>query len=427
MTIVPALLLSLGSLAVVAQAPAPASQADQRLRVFIDCQQCAFDNIRQDIAYVNYMRDRTDADVHVLITTEFTATGGRAYSFKFIGLGPFEDLTQTLTYASSGSDTEDEQRRGVTRTLSLGLAPYLARTPDAPSFSLRFASPAVGAARLTQTQHDPWNFWIFRVGSSIELNGEERQSSNRIRANLSANRTTEEWKFSVSGNGDFNYSEFTLSDGRIVESRNENWNVSGSVIKSLGPEHWALLARSEVSSNTQSNEALEVRQAGGVEWDFFPYAESTRRSFVVQSSVGVSRTRYFAQTLFGKTTETLTDTRLAAILALRQPWGTWRASAAYQVYLHDKSKSNLDFFGDADVRLFRGFNLNLEGSYARVRNQLYLPAGGATDEEVLLRLRRLETGYRYRLMVGFNYQFGSIFNNVVNPRWSAQTGRGFGG
>ncbi|MCR4373589.1 MAG: hypothetical protein NUW22_01920, partial [Acidobacteria bacterium] len=121
------------------------------------------------------------------------------------------------------------------------------------------------------------------------------------------------------------------------------------------------------------------------------------------------------------------DHRLAAILALRQPWGTMRTSAAYSAYLHDTRLYNIDLFADADIRLFRGFGLNVEGSYARVRNQLYLAAGGATDEEVLLQLRRLGTGYRYRMQVGFTFQFGSIFNNVVNPRWSATTGRGFGG
>ncbi|MSO49313.1 MAG: hypothetical protein EXQ49_05330 [Acidobacteria bacterium] len=193
--------------------------------------------------------------------------------------------------------------------------------------------------------------------------------------------------------------------------------------KSIGPEHWAALMRTEVRSSTQSNERVLARQAVSVEWDRYPYSESTRRLFVVQYSMGFSRAQYYQTTLFGKTEETLGDHRLATILALRQPWGTWRASAAYSAYLHDASKYNIDLFADADARLFRGFALNVEGSFTRVRNQIYLAAGTATDEEVLLRLRRVETGYRYRMIVGFSFQFGSIFNNVVNPRWSATTGR----
>jgi hypothetical protein len=410
----------------VAAMAGPAHAQEYTLRVFLDCAQCDFNNLRQDVTYVNYVRDKTDADVHVLISTQNTASGGREFAMDFIGQSTYADLQQRLTYISNGSDTEDERRRGVSRTFALGLAPFLVRTPEGNRFSLQYQRPAGPATAPTvKPANDPWNAWIFRLGASTELNGEERQNSNRIRSNLSANRTTERWKFSVSGNGDFNRSEFTLSDGREVRSSSDSWNVGGSVIKSIGASHWAGLVRTEVRSSTQSNEKLEARGAMGIEWDYFPYADSTRRSMVLQYSTGVSRITYYKRTLFGKDEETLFDHRLAAILALRQPWGTWRASAAYLAFLHDHKLYNLDFFGDADVRLFRGFSLNLEGSYSRVRDQVYLPAGSATDEEVLLRLRRLETGYRYRMLVGFSFQFGSIYNNVVNPRWSATTGRGF--
>ena len=406
--------------------PSPTRDPPQSaaLRVFFDCpNQCDFNNIRQDVTFINYVRDRTDADVHVLVTSQNTASGGREYTFEYIGLERFAGLSQRLTYASSGSDTEDERRRGVSRTFSLGLTPYLLRTSSADQFSLRYAAPA-GAGASAQTEDDPWNFWIFRLGASTELNGEERQNSRRIRVNASANRTTERWKFSVSSNGDFNDSDFTLSDGRKVESSTESWDVTGSVTKSLGTDHWGALFRVQTRSSTQTNERHDTRASAGLEYDLFPYAESTRRSMVVQYSLGVARVSYFELTLFDKLAETLTDHRLAAILALRQPWGTSRMSAVYSAYLDDPSRYNIDLFADLDVRLFRGFGLNVEGSYSRVRNQLYLPAGAATDEEILLRLRRLGTGYRYRVLVGFNYQFGSIYNNVVNPRWTSNPGRG---
>lgn len=401
------------------------ASAQSSLKVFVDCSQCDFNNLRQDITYVSYVNAQQDADVHVLISTQNTASGGREYTYDFIGQGTFVDLRQKLAFTSSGSDTEDERRRGVSRTFALGLTPFLLRTSEGSRFSLQYSRPAGQATASATPGADPWDSWIFRLGSSLELNGESRQNSKRLRGNFSGNRTTPAWKFSFNGNLDFNNSEFTLSDGRVVKSESDSWNLGSSAVKSIGAEHWAALARFEVRSSTQTNEKLDMRQAVGLEWDYFPYSDSTRRSMVLQYSAGISRLEYNETTLLGKDEETLFDHRLAAILALRQQWGSWRASAAYSAFLHDTSKHNLDFFVDADVRLFRGFSLNIEGSYARVRDQLYLPAGGATDEEVLLRLRRLETGYRYRTLVGFSYQFGSIFNNVVNPRWSAMTGRGF--
>jgi hypothetical protein len=68
------------------------------------------------------------------------------------------------------------------------------------------------------------------------------------------------------------------------------------------------------------------------------------------------------------------------------------------------------------VRLVRGLSLDLFANYERVRDQIYIPAGDATDEEVLLQRRALETGYRYGTSIGLRYTFGSIYNNIVNPR-----------
>ena len=86
-------------------------------------------------------------------------------------------------------------------------------------------------------------------------------------------------------------------------------------------------------------------------------------------------------------------------------------------YLHDTSKSNLDVNGNINIRLFRGFSVRLTADYAWIRDQLYLSAAGATTEEVLLQQRQLATSYRYFYSFGIEYRFGSIFNNVVNPRF----------
>lgn len=52
-----------------------------------------------------------------------------------------------------------------------------------------------------------------------------------------------------------------------------------------------------------------------------------------------------------------------------------------------------------------------------MKDQINLPAAGLSPEEVLLRRRQLGTEFEYRVNMGFNYTFGSIFNNIVNPRF----------
>ena len=62
------------------------------------------------------------------------------------------------------------------------------------------------------------------------------------------------------------------------------------------------------------------------------------------------------------------------------------------------------------------------GEFSRTRDQIYLPRGEASTEEILLRQRQLLTGYQYFFNFGISYSFGSIFNNIVNPRFGGGGG-----
>ena len=80
------------------QAP---STAPQLLRVFLDCQyECDTEYLRQNVQFVDYVRDRTVADVHVLVTTQGTGGGGSAWTLKFIGLGRFDKVDRTRPLCS---------------------------------------------------------------------------------------------------------------------------------------------------------------------------------------------------------------------------------------------------------------------------------------------------------------------------------------
>ena len=105
-----------------------------------------------------------------------------------------------------------------------------------------------------------------------------------------------------------------------------------------------------------------------------------------------------------------------------QQWGSLQASVSGSNYLNDWSKNRLSLSGGANIRLVRGLSFGFFGSYSRVRDQLSRQKQGATDEEVLLRLKQLKTSYFYSAFMGLEYTFGSKFNNVVNPRFSSSGG-----
>ena len=60
-----------------------------------------------------------------------------------------------------------------------------------------------------------------------------------------------------------------------------------------------------------------------------------------------------------------------------------------------------------------------------IRDQLSLPMKDATEEEILLNIRQLATQYYYFASIGLRYTFGSIYSNVVNPRFNQRRGGRF--
>jgi hypothetical protein len=358
------------------------------------------------------------ADVQVLVTTQGTGGGGTAWTLAFIGLNRFQGQDRTLTFSTPQTATSDERRREFARVFKLGLTGYAATTSVAPRLDVTFTKPEAEAQ--TTPARDPWNFWVFRINGGGNMNGEQRQKSRSFRVSFSASRTTEQWKINISGNREIDRSDFEVEDETIV-SRRHSWGVNGLVVKSLG-EHWSLGFQTRASHSSFSNTDNSFYGAPGIEFDIFPYAESSRRSLTLQYNLGATFYDYREITIYDKESETVPSHRAAASLGLRQPWGSVSAEATFTQHLNNRKRYSAGVFGSTDIRLFKGFSFNVFGSYNRIRDQISLPKSGISTEEVLLRIRQLETGYSYFVSIGVSYSFGSIFNSVVNPRFGGGGG-----
>jgi len=154
-----------------------------------------------------------------------------------------------------------------------------------------------------------------------------------------------------------------------------------------------------------------------VEFNVFPYSSYTRRQLRLMYGAGVESNRYYETTLFGEDEETLPRHEVSLAYEQREPWGSLQARTEWSQYLHDLSKARLELEGELSLRVARGLSVAANVSASRIRDQIALPARGATDEEILLRIRRLQTGYEYNVGLSLTYTFGSIFSSVVNPRF----------
>ncbi|HUQ48211.1 MAG TPA: hypothetical protein VM053_08220 [Gemmatimonadaceae bacterium] len=415
--------LSLSASTAIAQNVAATSGP---LRVFLDCnaQGCDFDYFRTEIPYVDYVRDRTAASVHVLLSTQATGGGGREYTFNFIGLRDLAGVSDTLRYVSAQGSTSDDLRKGILRTLKLGLVRYLARTPAAERLQVSYAEAPAGSQAKAVPTHDPWNYWVFRTRANGNFNGESSQRFANLSGSFSADRLTKEWKFNNSVRVSYSESKFTFSDGTGFSSYSRSNGLSHLAVKSLS-DHWSVGERMSTSSSTYQNMRRSFRFAPAVEYNIFPYSQSTRKQLTIQYSAGINSFHYRDTTIFEKIHEVRPDEALSASISMTQPWGSMSGSIQGSNYLDDFTKRRLELFNSMNARLFKGFSFNLFGSLSLVRDQISIAKGGASEQEILLQRRQLATSYSYFVGIGLTYTFGSIFNNVVNPRFEGASGSFF--
>jgi hypothetical protein len=173
----------------------------------------------------------------------------------------------------------------------------------------------------------------------------------------------------------------------------------------------------DLDASTYRNVSFSICSAPAVEFNLFPYSESTRRQFRLLYRLKYAYVRYIEETIYDRTREYLWSQVLMAALEFNEPWGTAEVSLEGSHYFHDFSKNRLNLRCDLSIRIIKGLRLNLYGGYSRIRDQLNLAKGDASLEEVLLQRRELETNYSLFFSVGLNYSFGSVFSNVVNPRF----------
>ena len=417
-TIGTAIILAFG---LARDAAAQAAASTDAVSVYLDCGFfCDTDYIRSEFTHVSWVRDRAVADVHLLVTSQGTAGGGTEYTLAFLGQRRFAGIGDTLKYVAPQSATPDNVRRGLTRAIKVGLVPFLARTSLAQRIDVTIA-PAV-AAEAVAPARDPWNGWVFNVGASSNMSGERTTQFNSINGSLSARRTTDAWKINFTARENYRESKFDF-DGTKSTFINRTYSFTQLVVRSLGPRLSAGL-RGAVGSSTFENKQLYWRVAPAIEFDVFPYSESTRRMLTAQYAAGVESFDYHEETIYFRTEETRPLHTLSIGLVQNQPWGNVNVGTEAGQYLNETNRNYVTVFGSTGLRLFKGFNFNVGGSFSAIKNQLYLPRRGATPEEILLQQRRLATNYSYFAFTGISYTFGSVFNPVVNPRFGRSEGGG---
>jgi len=365
----------------------------------------------KDLGFARPVPGPADAQVLVRIASR-PVEAGTEYLLSFVGQHDFLGVNDELrTSVEPGAGPEDSLKAAA-QTLKLGLVRYVARTPMSADLRIALLDKVSPTA-----VSDPWNFWVFSLSAYGMLSGVKTYNSQMYFGSLTAQRVTESLKFKLSAGFTIQKDKYDLPDYQYSSSLDSRY-LQGMIAKSLN-DHWSIGGGIEFSTSLFSNVRQGLELMPGIEYNVFPYSQSTKRQLRLLYRVGFRSFNYFEETIYDKTKEWLWGQSLTATLELVQPWGTISTSLEGFHYFHDPSKYRLELNSEISLRIVQGLDFNLYGGGSWIHNQLSLPKAGSTFEDVILQRKEQATTYNYFFMIGLSFSFGSVRSNVVNPRFSS--------
>lgn len=404
--------------ALYAQQNQTISRGPDTLNLYLDCDSCDENHIRSEISYINYVRDPQQGNIHLFITEQETGDGGEEYELSFIGRGRFSGINYSFKQLVGRNATNSEARDQITRFIEKGLLPFAIQTSISTRFSLDYNYN--GDSELTNgiPEEDSWNHWVFEVyAGSIELDLESNQKEFDSRWGFYADRVTGNWKIRVRPFFNYSYEEIQRDeDEDPIINRQHDHGLESYIIKSIN-QNWSVGLFGDYETENSRNLKHRFRISPGIEYSLYPYKLATRKSITFTYQIGYAFVNYYEKTIFNKLREHLLNHEFRASAEIKQPWGSISSGLVGSQYFHDFDKQSAEFFGDISVRLWEGLSLSFSASFETINDQLSLPIGDTSLEDVLLQRKELATDFELTGSIAISYTFGSDFANIVNTRF----------
>lgn len=390
-------------------------RVERAFAVYLDCPPCDYNFLRDELNFLNYVRDPEVADLHIFVTGVGT-TGGREFNISFIGRRAFSNFNYDLTYQASRNNSNDETRQGMVRAIKAGLMPFINQSPLANQFSVEFESNG-NAREVFISDHDPWDYWTFEAYlGNISIGLESNQTNFNSRWGIIIDRVTNEWKFTARPYFNYSFREIKREKEPNIRRTIKRHGYDTHALKSIN-EHWSVGVFGNYVTRNDRNLKHQYIITPAIEYSLLPYELATRRAITLTYYVGYSFTTYYERTIFGKMEEDLLNQRIQASINIRQPWGNLFGNMQYSHFLHDMDIRRYGISGGTSFRLSKGLSLNLNTNFQLIQDQITLPAGDSSLEDILLQQRQLATDFTFSGSIGVSYKFGSEYANVVNTRF----------
>ena len=382
----------------------------EKVKVFLSCR-CDDDFIKQNTLVFDYVRDRTLSDIEVFVFEISNAGGGRKYSFEYKGKNAFQNMDNEISTNIPSNLTFVEAREKLLKTYKLGMVYFLQNTNFQNQLEVIFYDDKNKPEELSL---DQWKNWVFEVSGSFNLENEKSIREEEYNLGLEVDRVTEMWRIR-SDFGMLRSVKFFSGDEESYNSERKRTFFSGSIVKSLS-NHFSTGVFGYYLSDTFRNYRSFFNFSPALEYNLFPYSEVLTREITLAYKIGYNFYEYFEKTIYGFLNQEMFNQSLTLNLRYREKWGSIYSYLVASQFLDQPDQNRLTLNNNINLRIVRGLSLRISGNFQLIRDQINLPQGEASIEDLLLRQRQISTNFQNRISLGLSYTFGSIFNNIVNTR-----------
>lgn len=381
--------------------------------LFIKCDRCDNNFLKNEINYVNHVREQGLADIQLFIYRNRNANNGNRYSLDFIGKNKFSEKELSLFLDTNPRLTQDEIRNALKRKIDIGLVYFLVKSDISNNINISYDS-TINNNDSYELSSDKWKNWVFQSAGEVNFENETSRKESNIRIELDADKVTDKIKLQFDIDFERSNNTYENQDNIYISKRNRKsfgvksvWSINNK---------WSAGFNAGASGDTYQNIDFRHYIMPAIEYSFYPYNEFVRREMVINYRIGYGYRNYIEETIYNKLEENVYLHQLAFETRFRQPWGEVYTNLRAKSFLQDQSKNSFRLDSWFSIRVFEGFAVRFGGEIELIRDQLSLPKGNASIEDLLLQQQEIATDFRSEFRVAIGYTFGSAFNNYLNSR-----------
>ena len=385
------------------------SQTD-KIKVFLSCN-CDDSYIKQNTLLLDYVRDRTLSDIEVFVFDISNASSGRNFTFEYKGKNDFQNKENKISTNITQNLTFNEAREVLLKTYKMGMVHFLQNTVFQNQVDVSFNDQMDVPQEMS---FDQWKNWVFEISGSFNFENEESINEEEYNVGFDIDRVTEMWRVRSYFRQRRAVKFFSGDEENFTSERNSTY-FSGSLVKSIS-DHFSTGIFGSYQKDTFRNYKSFFNFSPALEYNFIPYNEVLTREITLAYKLGYNFYEYLEETLYGFLDQKMFNQSLTLNLRFREKWGSIYSYMVASQFLDQPDQNRLTLNNNINLRIVRGLSLRISGSFQLIRDQINLPKGEASIEDLLLRQRQISTNYQNRISMGLSYTFGSIFNNIVNTR-----------